>query len=522
MKKSTIIYLLGLLIIISSCKDEIDELFLNPDKSTTAKIEYLFSGALIQSGAGLRVGYNPSGYYLLLQGLGPWTQVVANDANDAKMMDLINNAISGSWNAYYIAFMSKVAEMQILYDELPDNQKSDYDVFMNMIKIVKVHGTSKITDLYGDMPYFDAFNSRDVNNQIVFPKFDSQKDIYTALLTDLKEASEYLSSFTPNSSLLHGSIPSQDLLNHGDIDKWVRFANSLRLRIAMRIIDADPVLAATTVGEVQNLPLVLTNTHNILVDAASPNGLNTRDGADGQNFIGRAFQDRQNRTFAGELMIDLMNTANDPRMPYYFQTNELGNYVGVPSSPDILEPIRQDIIDANYSKINENLILDNLYHPGIVITSAEVNFLLAEAAMKGIGTGSAEVFYNTALKESVEFYYQMIALNTNTSPAPVAPDMTVVDNFIATSSFAYNGTIEQLATQKWIHFGIMQANEAYADYRKFDFPVLQANIPSSGGAALVTPTRVTIPDNEKVRNEENYAVVKANDTPYSKVWWDIN
>lgn len=518
MKKSIILLLFGLLITVSSCKDEIDELFLNPDGSTTAKIEYLFSGALTQNGAGLRVGYNPSGYYLILQGIGPWTQVVANDANDAKMMVLVSNAINNSWGAYYVGFMSKVAEMQILYDELPEEFQGNYDIYMNLIKIVAANGTSKITDLYGDVPYSEAFRSRS-SETVLFPKFDNQQEIYTAILADLKAASSFLSSFTLNDSGVHQALATQDLLNHGDIDKWLKLSNSLRLRFAMRISDADPSLAAETVSEVANSPLVMTNEDNIFVDAASPNGLNTRTGEGGQNFIARSFNDRQNRTFAGEMMVELMNEANDPRRAYYLTKNLDGNYVGVPSSPADIAPISNDIISDNYSKISEEMVLDNLYHPGIVITAAEVNFLLAEAAMKGMG-GDAKTFYDAALRLSVDFYYDMVVLNPSASP--VAPVVAEVDDFVNNSTFAYDGTIEQLATQKWIYFGVIQAHEAYVDYRRFDFPILQENIPEGGGSPLVIPTRVTIPDSEKTRNEENYQAVKANDTPNNKVWWDVN
>ena len=520
MKKSIIFLIFGLLIISTSCKDDIDDLFLNPDKATETKIEYLFTGAITNYGAGLRVGYNPSAYYLILQGIGPWSQIVANDANDAKMMDLVNNAISGSWNAYYVGFMPKVSEMEIVYEGLSVQEQADYDIYMNIIKVVQANATSKITDLYGDMPYSEAFASRK-DPQILFPKFDSQQAIYTSVLADLEAASAFLSTFSLNDSSPHKALASQDLLNGGDIDKWLKLSNSLRLRIAMRISDADPDLAMKTVKAVENSPLVLTNADNIFFNVTGSDKLNTRTGAGGGNYIARAFNDRQNRTFAGEILVNLMNDANDPRRPYYLtKTDGSGEYVGVPSSPDKIAPISNDITKENYSKISEELVLDNLYHPGIVITAAEVNFLLAEAAMKGFGGGSAEIFYNTALRVSVDFYYHIVSLNPDANPA--APVVAEVDDFINNSTFAYDGSIEQLATQRWIYFGVIQANEAYASYRRFDFPVLQENIPEGGGAALVIPTRVTIPDAEKTRNEDNYEAVKGNDTPNHKVWWDKN
>lgn len=512
MKKLAIILLSGLLIIFSSCKDEIDELFLDPDGSTEAKIEYLFADAIKNNGAGMRVAYNPSGYYLILQGLSPWAQLTGNSQNDAKMMDLVNNGISGSWNAYY-GFMSRVAEMEILYNELSDEDKVDYDIYMNLIKIVAANATSKITDLYGDMPYSEAFRAR-APDQVIFPKFDSQQSIYTTLLGDLKSASSFLSSFSLNDGMIHSSLATQDHIHNGDIATWIKFSNSLRLRFALRISDVDASLASTTVGEVENGPLVLLNEDNILVDAKEPDGLSVKW------MLPKAFQDLQERTYGAELMIDLMNGASDPRRAYHFSTNEDGDYKGVPSSPAEIALIASNIDEDHYSKINDDLVRLNDYLPGVVITASEVNFLLAEAAMKGIGSGDAETFYNTALRQSVDFYYYVV--DVNPLATPTAPVTSEVDAFVNSSTFAYDGTIEQLATQKWLHFGILQANEAYTDYRRFDFPVLQENTPEGGGSVLVIPTKVTIPDSEKTRNQENYDVIKANDTQNSKVWWDQN
>jgi len=517
--KKIILILFGLSIVLSSCKEDVDALFLNPDAATDAKIEYLFTGAITEVGAHLRTGYNPSGYYLILEGIGPWTQVVANNENDSNMMKLPSNAISGSWNAFYKDFMSKIAEIEILYEGLSPDEQADYEIYLVLSKVLKAHAASKTTDLYGDIPYSEAFSSRKVP-QIIFPKFDSQKDLYTSVLADLKEAAAFLSSFSYNGSKVHNSLMVQDLLNYGDIDKWLRFTNSLRLRIALRISDADAALASTTVSEVQNSPLVLTNDQNILFEIRGSDRLNTRTGEGGGHFIARAFNDRPDRTYAGQVMVEEMNAANDPRRPYYFTTNLNGDYVGVPSSPDLIAPISNDINEDNYSKINNELILDNLRLPGIAITASEVNFLLAEAAMKGLGSGVAKDYYDTALRQSVEFYYLMVKTNPEASPA--APNTADVNNLVNNSTFTYNGTIQQLAMQKWIHLGVLQVNEVYADYRRLDFNFLQVNTPEGGGAPLEVPTRITIPDAEKTRNEENYLAVKPNDTPYSKVWWDKN
>ncbi|MEN8187826.1 MAG: SusD/RagB family nutrient-binding outer membrane lipoprotein [Bacteroidota bacterium] len=515
MKKIITIVLFGFIIILSSCKDEIDELFLNPDGATDTKIEYLFADAMKQRGAFLRMGYNPQGYYLILQGIAPWIQLAGNEANDSKMMDVIANMSSNSWNQYYKNFLSKVVEMEILYEALPDEEKGDYDVYMNMIKVVRAVATSKMTDLYGDIPYSEAGQARRVGGSI-YPKYDSQQSIYTSILADLKETSAFFSSFSPNESLPHSKLSTQDLLNGGDASKWLRLSNSLRLRFAMRILDADPSLATTTVNEVANADLVTTNALNIYELAKDPDGLNHR-GGDGRLF-GRAFNDRESRTWAPELMVNMMNEANDPRRLYCFNQTTAGEYKGTPSSPDEIALVQNDFNTDNYSYINTDLILDNLYLPGIVFTSSEVHFLLAEAAMKGIISDDPKMHYDTALEQSVEFYHDLISFNTEASyDAPLSTD---IDNLVNASTFTYDGTMEQLATQKWIHLGINQPNEAYATWRRHDLPVLQDNI--SEGSPLVIPVKITIPSTEKNLNEENYNAVKADDTPDTKVWWDIN
>ncbi len=515
MKKIFILTILAVSFCISSCTKELDALFLDPDGSTETKIEYLFTRALTESGAGMRIGYNPSGYYLVLRTLSPWLQLAGADGNDSEMMTTVANAINNSWSAFYTGFAPKVTEMKVQYANLSDEEKSDYDIYMNLIKIVNANATMKITDLYGDIPYSEAFQAR-LGEQLFFPKYDTQLDIYKTLLAELKEVDTYLSTFSLNGSAVHATLANQDILNDGDITKWRRFANSLRLRAAMRLSDVERALAESTVQDIMsnNAPLSLTNADNILVNAEAPNGLNIVGGGGG--LFGRAIEDSPNLVYAPEHMLNLMNAANDPRIPYMWVPNEAGNYVGLPSSPDTQGTITID--RANYAYINEELMRNNELLPGFVITAAEVNFLLAEAAMEGFIAGNAKDYYDTALRESINFYWEI--LNLEGDSGATAPDTAEVDAFVDASTATFNNTKAQLGTQKWIHFGLFQPNQAYASYRRLDAPVLPVNM--AGGNALVVPVRITIPDNDKVVNEENYNAVKAQDTPNTKVGWDVN
>lgn len=515
MKKIFILTILAASFCMSSCTKELDALFLNPDGSTETKIEYLFTRALTEQGAGMRIGYNPSGYYLVLRTLSPWLQLAGADGNDSEMMTAVANTINNSWGSFYTGFAPKVTEMKIQYDLLPDEEKADYDIYMHLIRVVNANATMKMTDLYGDIPYSEAFQAR-VGEQLFFPKYDTQLDIYKSLLADLKEVDTFLSTFTLNGSLVHNTLATQDILNDGDITKWRRFANSLRLRAAMRLSDADRSLAESTIQDIMssNAPLSLTNVDNILVNAEAPDGLNIVGG--GGILFGRAIEDSPNLVWAPEHMLDLMNGANDPRMSYMWVPNNGGDYVGLPSSPDTQGTITID--RDNYAYINEELMRNNELLPGFVITAAEVNFLLAEAVMEGFISGTAKDYYDTALRESINFYWEI--LNLEGDSGATAPDTAEVDAFVDASTATFNNTKEQLGTQKWIHFGLFQPREAYASYRRLDFPVLPVN--EANGTALVVPVRITIPDNDKVVNEENYNAVKAQDTPNTKVGWDIN
>ncbi|PCH76631.1 MAG: hypothetical protein COB98_05670 [Flavobacteriaceae bacterium] len=513
--KKIILSIVFAITLLSSCKDDIGDLFLNPNRSTTSKIEYLFAEANSNKGAGLRENYG-TGYALVLPKIFQWTQVTASKTADENMMDLSAGTISTSWTAYYVNFLSKVSEMGALYEKLSEKEQVSYDIYLNLIKIVRANATSKTTDLYGSIPFSEAAKSRLIKNQIIFPKFDTQKEIYEFLLKDLKEVDDFLKSFQFNDEdLVHITLSNQDLLNGGDIDKWIKLNNSLRLRFAMRISDANSELAKTTLKEIVNRPLVLTNEDNILEEAKGPDGLNT-NGGDGK-FIGRAFKDLNHYAYAGKIMVDIMNESKDPRRAFYFSKNEDGDYVGVPSSPRT-KPSGSDITTKEYSKINHELIKDNEFLPGIVITASEVYFLLAEAAMKGYISGNAKEYYDEGLRTSIQFYYNLVKLNTNANPMlPVTSD---VDNFINSSTVKHDGTIKQLATQKWIHFGVIQAKEGYADYRRFDYPILEVNYPVVGDL-MEMPLRITIPDGERLRNEENYRKIQAADKVDNRVWWDI-
>lgn len=505
MKKISIVFI-AFFIGLSSCQDNIEDLFLNPDAATEAKIEYLFTKGL--QNAPFRVEYW-DGYTMIYDNLVAWSQFLGSSDNDAKMMQGSQNWIQDHWNNYYTSRMMMFKEIERLYDLMPEDTRANYDVYLVIGKIVMAYNTANTADLWGDMPYSESWTARSAE-QNLFVKFDTQESVYDAILADLKTASDALKGITLNDSPEHQALITQDILNHGDLMKWQMFANSLRLRLGMRLSEVSAQKASDVVGDVLggSYPLVESNDQNIIREAALPDG--SSDGA-----FNRATRERRDKTFAGEIMMDIMNASSDPRIPVYFMPSDVGGaFVGLPSSPDDQSSLTISIDDFAY--LHRDYFEQNELFPGVVISASEVSFLKAEAYNRGWATGDDEAAYNTALAQSIEMYYSIARLKESTI---TDPDQGTINTFINTSSAQYDGTLEQIATQRWINSFVVQPYESFAEQRRTDFPALPDDI--SGGSTLTRAVRVIYPPTEILNNAENYAAVQDNDTFTHRVWWDV-
>jgi len=509
---------LALLIMLASttaCRDAYDALFLDPDKSTTARIEYVFTQGLIDADFPIHYG---EWYWQVYNNVAAWAQV-SGTVNDVNMMRPASDQWQNTWIDYYAKAAMDMREMRVLYDALPEDQKASYEVYLHLGKIVNAFTTARTTDLWGDIPYSEAFTARQTVGQNLFPKFDSQESVYDAILKDLKDASDSLA----NLAVVHPALATQDLLLKGDVMGWRVFANSLRLRLAMRLSEVAPAKAQAIVGEILGnataYPLVETNAQNVAwyMDRTwvfDHNSLGNRS---------RATSELPQKTWAPKLMLDMMVGANDPRVPVVFDTvfdtlSITPRYVGLPSAPDAQPPT---VDSTRFSRLNVRMFRRNDSFPGYVMTAAEVSFLKAEAYMRGWvsgGAAAAKAAYDTGIRLSIRMYYD--AYNRNTLAPDVAVPSDSADSvFINGPNVVYNDSLERIATQKWIHFGIVQPYEAWAEQRRTDFPVLPPDI--LGGLVLLRTVRIVYPSTEITNNSQNYEAVRAKDTPYTRVWWDV-
>ncbi len=509
---ATLLSVLLLALVTASCEDTYESMYLNPDKTTETRVEYLFTDAVLATNPWVHYW---EGWYRIYGDIAQWTQVTGT-VNDVNMMDYNKGRWDATWTKYYTERIMRVLEMHKVYGELPEAQQKPRKVYLILGKILNAYNTARATDLWGVMPYTEAFTARapSPEKRNIFPSYDTQELIYNAILDSLKTAEAALRELDP--AAVHGELETQDIFLDGDLMQWRRFANSLRLRLAMRLSEVAPEKARQIAGEILtgDSPLVETNENNIIWRPTEEH--------DSYGQRGRAVRERGDATYAPKLMLGFMKAAGDPRIPVFFDPNWNGEYVGLPSSP-AEQPAT--ISREQFAAIDSLMYAQNSMIPHFVVTATEVNLLKAEAFLRGWAPGSAAEAYSRALRQSVEAYYWAYNLN------PDAPDMEMppsdsIEAFISNSSASWDASasfeekFRDIAVQKWIHFNHMQPYEAWNTLRRTDYP----NLPPDkleGGQVLQRTVRITYPTSEVANNRESYQEVAAQDMPTHHVWWDV-
>lgn len=361
-------------------------------------------------------------------------------------------------------------------------------------RIWKVWLFSQLTDLYGDVPYFEALQKADaVINQ---PKYDSQKDIYTDLLKELKEAAAEISS-DPSMA----SFGSADILMGGDIDHWKRFANSLRLRLALRIRYADANLAAQHISDAVTQPLIDDNTYNVFL--ATINGANT-------NNRNPLYDDPLNSypLWTSFTITDNLKKLDDPRLPIFSlpAADGVSGYRG--------RPIALGLTEKTYSEENtarlQNFFRDPVYSI-IVMNAAEVYFLRAEAASAALSGEDAQDLFKKGIRQSLN-QFNVAQTDINTYMASNAAVLAGSDE----------EKLEQIIVQKFIAI-FYESNEAYAEFRRTGYPKIWTGT-DKGSTNGEIPRRLTYPLAEYSKNAESVKAaagkLAGGDTYMSRIWWD--
>jgi tetratricopeptide (TPR) repeat protein len=510
---------------ITSCdKSSFEERYSDPGKISSTTVEKQFSGITYS----FRELIVPSywNYFVILRSTAIRYVQATAWANETNQLTPGGASIQDRWNTYY-GGLAQFKEFEKIYNQLPQEEKDSKKIFYLAAKILFYNQTHQTIDLHGDIPWSEAgkLSTNGGDYKISFAKYDKGEDIYKFMLDDLKSISTELNSLTiPNT--IKESFKTQDIINAGDIEAWKKYCNSLRLRLLTRVSanTAFTARADQEIGEILNspttFPLVLTNADNIALDVFN----NTSD------INSRGFRDgieSWNANIASKVMIDHMNTNADPRLKFVFEPGAGAgtSFIGLDQS---LNGTEQSLAiagtQANPSKIaiyNRSTFSRNEKFPGILISASEVQYLIAEYYVKKNNNASAKTAFEKGIKESIALYPAIRAISTdNTTPASTAPTEADINAYITKIGWTGN-FIHLIATQKWLHFNIVQPLENWAEVKRLDYPVFTF-VSAPSDILKTVPLKWNLPATEVTYNFENYKTVQSSDNVTTKLFWDVN
>lgn len=476
--------------------------------------------------------------------------VTINEALSIIMTMPMVQQIGGAWyNRYGNTYIKNTVYMSYLWEvgypndvlnivDAVNRTKKDSDKtnLHQMCRIMKVYLFDRITDLYGDIPYFEA--GEGYSDGTVRPKFDAQKDIYNDFFKELTEASASLDASKD-------AVP-QDLYYHGDVAKWKKFANSLRLRLAMRLVKVDPEKAKTEAIAAFKDGVFTSNDDICKLDHEDiQHGYDDIRGNGVSVGINQYPDDGRPRIC--NTLINEMKKTNDPRLQYIAKnywvnpdklserldvTDEVRAQIGIVGiNPgkyiwdDWLDPItitvpgRGDLsVSNNGQKVELSNALITSDAPFFNLTYAEVEFLLAEADVRwklDLG-GDAQYHFSKGLTAAC----RQLALYPQ--GGPVITDAQI-QQFIQDNQLAPGKELEMIDTQLWVSL-LLNGPEAYANWRRTGYPKLIPGVTEESNVTTI-PRRFEYPLSEKEQNAANMneAVQRSlggKDDWTGRVWWD--
>lgn len=513
MKKLSVIAATLIILVISSCKKQsFSDYYYNPEGAVTANVPSLWAG-LFTSPRVIPKYWNL--YTFLIPVLGEYSQTIGY-TNGNKIYEQPVNYVQNRWDDYYTGVIAQYREIEKYYNNLSDVDKAGYQLFLETARVFVYDQTAQMVDMFGDIPFDDA-GQLNAKGTIGLAKYQKGKDIYAFILTDLKRISDYLATANPDAFYLN-QLKKYDFVNGGSILEWRKYANSLRLRLAMRISYEDESTAKSIVQEILSnstqYPVVETVDENVQIKLTGNLVSTSNDIREGFGID----------PFAPGKMVDsVMVPSGDVRLPVYFTANKNGEYHGVPNTWDASRVT--DSITANYfSRYDSTTFTQNNHFPGIILTAAEVDFLRAEAFERW-GGGNAKTAYENGIKKSIQYYYYINSISDWSGAKDPMPSDVAISAFLSNPVVAYGSDQQEnllkIGTQKWIDFNVMQAQQAWAEWRRTGYPVL--NFPTDASSTLSpnVPTRLLYPSTESILNSVNYQEVKAEDNVTTKVFWDV-
>ncbi|WP_421827462.1 SusD/RagB family nutrient-binding outer membrane lipoprotein [Larkinella sp.] len=503
MKKIHIAFFLTLL--LTACDDGFDEMNVNPIALTAVEPAFQLNTAIVSSAPGYgNLSYETT---IVKQMITPFS-----GSGSAANFNQDNRTVSnGNWNTYYRTIIRELVDVIAQTKDNPARVN-----LYNMTRIWKAYSFMVVTDTYGDVPYVQAGKS--YLEGIVKPVYDTQESVYTDILTELDAASAALDASKTK--------VASDVLYDGDVVKWKRLGYSLLLRGAMRLSKVNPTKAAEYVAKAVAGGVMQSNADNAII----------RHTASFTNPVGSQLNGGQSAFFyLDQEFVNFLQKNNDPRLASIAvryvgaisgaqQVESRANrtpavQIGAPQGYDnttISSAVTASKLASlwDYSQLDKTRMA-GLTAPSFLVTYAQTQLLLAEAAFRKWTTGNAATLYANGIRAHMQ---QLATYGANTAVAESA-----ITAYLDANPLAAGKELEQINTQYWVA-SFLVGPETWANFRRSGFPVLTPNpYPGSDLKTEGFIRRLTYTDAELNVNKANVDQAigrQGANLLDTRIWWD--
>lgn len=416
-----------------------------------------------------------------------------------------------------------------LWQDLKGKTEKQFPEVFALAQILKISAWHKATDMFGPIPYKEA------GKGLITVPYDSQEEVYKAMFKELSDAIEVLTKYADNGN--SKLLPNADAVYAGDVHKWVVYANSLMLRLAMRVYYADAALSKKYALQAVNHSYGVMKTKDDEAKMERGASLEFKNNLD-------VLINQYNECRMGSSMLAYLGGYQDPRLPKYFNTSTVsqavtvgtyGKYSGVPTGHDVSS--NDAFRDSSRPAITSTT-------PTYWMRASEVYFLLAEAALHGFAVGgTAESLYEKGIEMSFEengIASSEVADYMSSGLKPSAysfhltnPGVNVDVPAVTEATTAWSGTdeekLEKIMIQKWIAL-YPNGQEAWTEYRRTGYPKLHSVVTNYSNGEIdseVGIRRMRFPTNKSTSAEDIANLESARkllrgglDKAGTRLWWD--
>jgi hypothetical protein len=493
--KKLLIILTVLLVLGSACKKDFLNVDENNPNSASAVPPNLVLPAALNTTA--RIVTNPDNYNFIYLWYGAWC-ISGGYSQPINLVqyNLLNSDYQANWDNYYLNLQN--------YDYIEKNSTTDQQKpYAAIAKIMKAYIFQILVDTYGNIPYSEALKGS-ATPQILKPKYDDQVTVYESLVTELDAAMALINSSPVDAA----EVGSYDIIYQGDMSKWLKFANTLKLRLLVNqsgVAGRASYIAGALASSSTPADFIGVGEGAM----SNPGYLNSANKMNPfwENFYktdGSQQADGLTYTMAGQDACDFLNDNNDPRKLLIFApysgTSIKGNYFGALLLGTV----------PTTSQIGPGL-LRSFDQSAPLLTDFESLLIQAEAAQKGIITGDVKSLYESGVTQSIVY------LGGNSAQAAVYLSQAgkPLVNFTESTNH-----LQTIITQKWIALNGVNPMPLWTDYRRTHFPSFLHFSADPAKLNAQPPVRLLYPQTEISTNNDNVVAQGAISLFSSHIFWD--